>query len=91
MRGADRIVAKLAHCQPDRERLVELRDRVVRGDAGWIEWSAVERNLQLALECAIDVGELVLASNGWERAEGTATCSASSASAGCSMGTSPSA
>lgn len=69
MNPTERILTKLAQCAPYRERLIELRGIVIQGRATWIEWSAVERNLQLALECAIDVGEMLIATRGWPRPE----------------------
>lgn len=61
--------AKLAACRPYFERLVLLRDEVRDGADDWRTWALVERHLHLVLECAIDVGEMVIAAEGWERPE----------------------
>ena len=62
----DRVQQKMAECRPYYERVLELRPLVAQPDADWVVWSALERNLQLALECAIDLGELVIS---WKRLE----------------------
>lgn len=42
---------------------------MIGGADDWRTWALVERHLHLVLECAIDVGEMVIAANGWERPE----------------------
>ena len=67
MSAPDEILQKLASCKPYRDRLVAIRDRVLAADAkDWETWSIAERNLQLALECTIDVGEMVISWKRWE-------------------------
>lgn len=64
------ILQKLASCKPYRDRLETLRDRArVARPEDWETWGLVERNLQLALECAIDVGEMVISWKRWEWAD----------------------
>lgn len=64
------IVAKMESCRPYYERLRAMGPEVARAPLDdWRLWSAVERNLQLALECAIDVGEMVISWQRWELAE----------------------
>lgn len=69
MTTAERIRAKLDQCRPYYDRLLELRLRLAERDVDWIVWDSVERNLQLAVQCAIDVGEMVISWKGFERAE----------------------
>lgn len=69
MMTAERILAKLASCRPYYQRLLELRPALVKPEVDWVVWSAAERNLQLALECAIDVGEMLISWKRWERPE----------------------
>ncbi len=61
--------AKLASCRPYYERLSELRAEVLGGADDWRTWALVERHLHLVIECAIDVGEMVIAEQGWPRPE----------------------
>ncbi|MHB8584875.1 MAG: type VII toxin-antitoxin system HepT family RNase toxin [Thermoplasmatota archaeon] len=59
------IIGKIETCKPYYDHLVELRSEAARARADdWRFWDSVERNLQLALECALDVGEMVIA---WKR------------------------
>lgn len=70
MTGPDEIVQKLARCKPYRDRLAALRDKAATAAPDdWMLWGVVERNLQLLLECAIDVGEMVLSWRRWEWAD----------------------
>lgn len=70
MTTASLILAKLESCKPYRERLATMREEVRTADpADWRVWGLAERNLQLALECAIDVGEMVISWKRWEFAE----------------------
>lgn len=64
MRWPDRVTQKLDSCRPYYERLLELRPTLVSGKATWVEWAAAERCLHLAIECAIDVGEMLVS---WRR------------------------
>lgn len=65
-----RIIGKLETCKPYRDRLLALRDDVLRAaPEDWRVWGVAERNLQLALECAIDVGEMVISWRRWEFTE----------------------
>jgi len=53
-------------CRPYYDRLVSLHDQVITRDPeDWMFWGTVERNLQLALECAIDAGEMVISWKRW--------------------------
>lgn len=64
------ILSKMASCKPYYDRLIELSPEAAKGSTeDWRLWSMVERNLQLALECAIDVGEMLISWKGWELAE----------------------
>lgn len=64
------IIAKMESCRPYYERLLTLTPEVAKAAADdWRLWSMVERNLQLALECTIDVGEMVISWKRWELAE----------------------
>ncbi len=65
----ERALAKLAACRPYYERLIGLRAELAAGADDWRVWGLVERHLQLAIECALDVGDLIIAANGWERPE----------------------
>lgn len=49
--------------------MIELRDDVAKGADDWRTWSAVERELQLVLECALDVMNMLLAWKGLARTE----------------------
>lgn len=69
MNWKERAIAKLASCRPYYERLAQLRDEVRDGADDWRTWALVERHLHLTIECALDVGELVIAAQGWERPE----------------------
>lgn len=69
MKKRDRILQKLKQCRPFYERALELRGRIAKGEEDWVVWGALERQVQLALECALDVGEMVISSNNWERPE----------------------
>lgn len=70
MTTVEKILAKIESCKPYRERLSELHVEAARaGVEDWRLWSSVERNLQLVLECAIDVGEMVISWKRWDLAE----------------------
>lgn len=69
MKERDRLLSKLEACRPFYERAVELRNRIVAGDDDWVLWAALERQIQLALECALDVGEMVISARGLGRPE----------------------
>lgn len=64
-----RIQEKLDQCKPYHDHLVELRSAIAKPDADWVVWGAAERYLQLAIECAIDVGEMIISWKRLERAE----------------------
>lgn len=74
------ILDKLASCRPHYEDPLTWRPRIAKGDEDVMLWRAVERSLHLAIECAIDVGEMIIASNAWERADDNRDVSASWAS-----------
>ena len=64
------IVAKMETCRPYYDRLLALQPEVAKAPLDdWRLWGTVERNLQLALECAIDVGEMVISWQRWELAQ----------------------
>lgn len=69
MNPFDLVRAKLASCRPYHEHLLELRTEILGGADDWRTWGLVERNLHSVLECAIDVGEMVIAAHGWARPE----------------------
>lgn len=70
MTASDEILQKLAGCKPYHDRLLALRAKVATAAVDdWMTWGVVERNLQLALECAIDVGEMVISWKRWEWAD----------------------
>lgn len=64
MSGPDRIIAKLEQCGDIRRELAELTARLDAGDEDWVVWRAIERTLQVAIECALEVGEMVIS---WKR------------------------
>lgn len=61
MTTALRIAEKLRACRPHYESLRELREALRVRDLSELEWSALERRLQLTLECALDVGDMIIA------------------------------
>lgn len=64
------IVARMESCRPYYDRLLALRPEVAKASLDdWRLWGTVERNLQPALECAIDVGEMVISWQRWELAQ----------------------
>ena len=60
MTPRERIRGKLAKCEPYYQMLVELRGELSKPVPDKVTWFAAERNLHLALECAIDVGEMLI-------------------------------
>lgn len=70
MSGPEEILQKLSSCKPFRDRLAALQDRAKSAPPDdWMTWGVVERNLQLVIECAIDVGEMVISWKRWEWAD----------------------
>lgn len=66
MNYPEKILKKLDSCTERYEDLVALVPRVVGADPtkARLEWAAAERLLQVVLDCAIDVGEMLIA---WKR------------------------
>lgn len=60
MTPQERIRKKLERCEPYYKMLVDLRGELSKPEPDKVAWSAAERNLHLALECAIDVGEMLI-------------------------------
>lgn len=60
---------KLDSCRPYYDSLLEWGPRIAKGDEDPMLSAAVERCLHVAIECAIDVGEMVIAWKRWERAD----------------------
>ncbi len=69
MRPIERVAAKLEECRPYHEYLLALRPRALAPDADYVVWGAVGRYLQVVIECAIDVGEMLISIYGLERPE----------------------
>jgi uncharacterized protein YutE (UPF0331/DUF86 family) len=69
MSAVDRIVRKLNFMQVPVNYLKSIDSESVNLEANYEMRSAIERNFQLAIECAIDIGEIIISKEGFERPE----------------------
>jgi len=64
MKPGERILSKLESCRTSYLRLIELRAALAKPEVDPVVWAAAERFLQVCIERAIDVGEMVIS---WKR------------------------
>lgn len=69
MTAADKIVKKLNFMQRPVSYLKSINTESVNLEENYEMRSAIERNFQLAIECAIDIGEIIISEEGFERPE----------------------
>lgn len=69
MPAVDRIVRKLNFMQIPVNYLKSIDPESVNLEENYVVRSAIERNFQLAIECAIDIGEVIISKEGFERPE----------------------
>jgi uncharacterized protein YutE (UPF0331/DUF86 family) len=69
MSAVDRIVRKLNFMQIPVNYLKSIDSESINLEENYEVRSAIERNFQLAIECAIDIGEIVISKEGFERPE----------------------
>lgn len=69
MSAVDRIVRKLNFMQVPVNYLKSIDPENVNLEENYEVRSAIERNFQLAIECAIDIGEIIISKEGFERPE----------------------
>lgn len=69
MSAVNRIVRKLNFMQVPVKYLKSIDSESVNLEENYEMRSAIERNFQLAIECAIDIGEIIISKEGFERPE----------------------
>lgn len=69
MSAADKIFRKLNFMQRCVDYLKSVDPENEDLEINYEKRSAVERNFQLAIECAIDIGEIIISKEGFERPE----------------------
>jgi len=69
MSAADNIFRKLNFMQRCIDYLKSIDPESTDLESNYEKRSAVERNFQLAVECAIDIGEIIISKEGFERPE----------------------
>jgi uncharacterized protein YutE (UPF0331/DUF86 family) len=69
MSAVNRIVRKLNFMQVPVNYLKSIDSESVNLEENYEVRSAIERNFQLAIECAIDIGEIIISKEGFERPE----------------------
>ncbi|MDY9927294.1 type VII toxin-antitoxin system HepT family RNase toxin [Methanosarcina sp.] len=69
MSAIDRIVRKLNFMQRPVNYLKSIDPESINLEENYEARSAIERNFQLAIECAIDIGEIIISKEGFERPE----------------------
>lgn len=69
MSAVDRIIRKLNCMQIPVNYLKSIDLESVNLEENYEVRSAIERNFQLAIECAIDIGEIIISKEGFERPE----------------------
>jgi uncharacterized protein YutE (UPF0331/DUF86 family) len=69
MSTVDKIFRKLSFMQRCIDYLESIDPESTDLESNYKKRSAVERNFQLAIECAIDIGEIIIANEGLERPE----------------------
>ncbi len=69
MSAADKILRKLNFMQRCVDYLKSIDPESEDLESNYEKRSAVERNFQLAIECAIDIGEIIISKEGFERPE----------------------
>lgn len=70
MSAADKIFRKLDFMGRCINYLKSVNPKSTDLESNYEKRSAVERNFQLAIECAIDIGEIIISNEGFERPEG---------------------
>ena len=69
MSVADKLFRKLSFMQRCVDYLKSIDPESLNLESNYEKRSAVERNFQLAIECAIDIGEIIISKEGLERPE----------------------
>lgn len=69
MSAADKLFRKLNFMQRCVDYLKSIDPESPDLESNYEKRSAVERNFQLAIECAIDIGEIIISKEGLERPE----------------------
>ncbi len=69
MTAADKIIRKLNFMQRPVNYLKSIDTESINLEENYEMRSAIERNFQLAIECAIDIGEIIISEEGFERPE----------------------
>ncbi len=69
MSAADKLFRKLNFMQRCVDYLKSIDPESSDLESNYEKRSAVERNFQLAIECAIDIGEIIISKEGLERPE----------------------
>jgi uncharacterized protein YutE (UPF0331/DUF86 family) len=69
MSAADKIIRKLNFMQRPVVYLKSIDPENINLEENYEMRSAIERNFQLSIECAIDIGELIISKEGFERPE----------------------
>jgi uncharacterized protein YutE (UPF0331/DUF86 family) len=69
MSAADKLFRKLDFMQRSVNYLKSIDPESPELESNYEKRSAVERNFQLAIECAIDIGEIIISKEGFERPE----------------------
>jgi uncharacterized protein YutE (UPF0331/DUF86 family) len=69
MSTADKIFRKLSFMQRCIDYLKSIDPESTNLESNYEKRSAVERNFQLTIECAIDIGEIIIVNEGFERPE----------------------
>lgn len=74
MSAADKLFRKLNFMQRCVDYLKSIDSESPDLESNYEKRSAVERNFQLAIECAIDIGEIIISKEGLERPEDYRVC-----------------